>query len=120
MKHLYLTLILLFGSMISLISSPVNPSIAQLAATKFAEQRFSMEHMEFNLTQVRSGFDDSFYIYNIGDHGFVIIAADDAFRPVIGYSNESVFQGSNIPPALEDYLEGIAEHIRDLRRRGNA
>ena len=120
MKHLYLTLILLFGSMISLISSPVNPSIAQLAATKFAEQRFSMEHMEFNLTQVRSGFDDSFYIYNIGDHGFVIIAADDAFRPVIGYSNESVFQGSNIPPTLEDYLDGIAEHIRDLRRRGNA
>ena len=119
MKYLCLTLILLFGCMISLISSPVDPSMAQQAATKFAEQRFSMERQEINLTQVRTRFDDSFYIYNIGDRGFVIIAADDAYRPVIGYSNESVFQGSNMPPALEDYLNGIAENIRVLRRKGN-
>ena len=120
MKHICLTLLLLLGSITSLISSPVDPSTAQLAATKFAEQRFSMERQEISLTQVRTGFDDSFYIYNIGDRGFVIIAADDACRPVIGYSNESVFNGSNIPPALEDYLDGIAQSIRDRRRKGNA
>ena len=120
MKHLCLTLTLLFGSMMSLFSSPVDPSMARQAAAKFAERHFSTDRQEIGLTQVRTGFDDSFYIYNIGDRGFVIIAADDAYRPVIGYSNESVFNGSNIPPALEDYLYGIAENIRVLRRRGNA
>ena len=114
MKHLFLTLMLLFGSMMSLVSSPVDPSIAQRAATMFAEQRFSMERQEINLTLVRSAFDDSFYIYNIGDRGFVIIAADDAYRPVIGYSNESLFNGSNIPPALVDYLDGIGMDITEL------
>jgi hypothetical protein len=119
MKHRCLTLLLLFGSTLSLFSSPVDPSTAQLAATKFAEQRFSMERQAIHLTQVRTGFDDSFYIYNIGERGFVIIAADDAYRPVIGYSNESLFNGSNIPPALADHLEGIAESIRGLHKKGN-
>ena len=120
MKHLCLTLMLFFGCLMSSISSPIDPSTAQQAAIKFAEQRFAMDRQEISLTQVQTRFDNSFFIYNIGDRGFVIIAADDAYRPVIGYSSESVFDGNNIPPALEHHLGGIAESIRRLRSQGNA
>ena len=61
----------------------------------------------------------AFYVFN-ADNGFVIIAGDDAYRPVIGYSNESSFDAANIPPALTDYLAGIAMRINSLRSRDNA
>ena len=62
----------------------------------------------------------AYYVFNTGDQGFVIIAGDDAYRPVIGYSYESRFDPNDIPPALADYLYGIALNINNLRRKGNA
>jgi hypothetical protein len=65
---------------------------------------------------VYTGQNEAFFVYNVGDHSFVIIAGDDAHRPVIGYSNESSFDASNIPPALAYYLDGVAECMLPLRR----
>ena len=69
---------------------------------------------------VYTGQNEAYFVFNVGDHSFVIIAGDDAYRPVIGYSNESIFDATNIPPALNDYLGGIAERIIRMRAKGNA
>jgi hypothetical protein len=55
-------------------------------------------------------------VYNVGDHGFVIIAGDDAHRPVIGFSDQSAVDPSNIPPALAYYLDGVAECMLQLHQ----
>ena len=93
-------------------AKPIDSSVAQSAAQKFATAHFAMERQTPNL--VYTGENNAFYVYNIGNEGFAIIAGDDAFRPVIGYSNESTFDAANIPPALQDYLNGISESIHRL------
>ena len=115
-KYLFL-LCLAFGTII-LQAKPIHVSFAQTAAQKFATAQLAIERATPNL--VYTGQNDAFYVFNIGSHGFVIIAGDNAYRPVIGYSNESTFDATNIPPALQDYLGGIAERIGRLRAKGNA
>ena len=114
----YLFLLSLALCTITLQANPINTSIAQAAAQKFATTQLAMERATLDLAY--TGQNEAFFVYNIGDHGFVIIAGDDAYRPVIGYSNESTFDANNIPPALQDYLEGIAARIVRLRAKGNA
>ena len=114
----YLFLLLLAVGVISLQANPITVSAAQNAAQKLATVQLALERCTPNL--VYTEHNEAFYVFNIGDHGFVIIAGDDAFRPVIGYSDESTFDAANIPPAMQDYLDGIAESVLRLRVRGNA
>ena len=120
MKRLYSYLFILLIGTSYLYSSPVDFSMAQLAANKFAETKFAIESRNASSELVYTGPEGAFYVFNIGDKGFVIIAADDAHRPVIGYSNQGTFDENNIPPALMDYFDGVASSINSLRVKGNA
>ena len=112
MKKLFVFVIVLVVGMMNLYSLPIDRTLAQSAAQKFATARFAAERAMPEL--VYTGQDEAFFVYNVGDHSFVIIAGDDAHRPVIGYSDESAFDVSNIPPALAYYLDGVAECILQL------
>ena len=110
----------LVASVFSLKAKPVDFSLVQAAAGKFAEAKFALERQDATVELAYVGLEGAFYVFNIADKGFVIIAADDAYRPVIGYSNESTFTADNIPLALMDYLNGVAMSINRLRVSGNA
>ena len=101
-------------SMVALQAKPIDRSLALTAAQKFATVQFAMERAMPEL--VYTGDEETFFVYNIGDHNFVIIAGDDAHRPVIGYSDQSAFDASDIPPALAYYLDGVAECMVQLRQ----
>ncbi len=113
MKKLSVFVIVLIVSMMNLYSRSIDRTLAQSAAQKFATAQLSAERTMPEL--VYTGQNEAYYVFNIGDHGFVIIAGDDAHRPVIGYSDESAFDASNIPPALAYYLDGVAECVGQLR-----
>ena len=113
MKKLFLSLFVLAISIMTLQAKPIDRSIAFTAAQKFATTQFAIERATPQL--VYTGQDEAFFVFNVGDHAFVIIAGDDAHRPVIGYSDESSFNASDIPPALAYYLDGVAECMLQLR-----
>ena len=113
MKRFSLLLSVLIFSMMALQAKPVDRSVAQSAAQKFASVQMAVERAMPEL--VYTAQNEAFYVFNVGERGFVIIAGDDAHRPVIGYSNESAFDASNIPPALAYYLDGVAECMLQLR-----
>ena len=87
---------LLFAS--TTTAKPIDRSVALTAAQKIATTQFAIERATPEL--VYTGQNDAYYVFNLNDHSFVIIAGDDAHRPVIGYSDQSAFDASNIPPAL--------------------
>ena len=118
MKKLVLILAALFIGNAILQAKPVDVRKAQSAAQKLATAQLALDRSMPEL--VYTGQNEAFFVFNLGTNAFVIIAGDDAYRPVIGYSDESVFDASNIPPALADYLDGIAENILRLRNRGDA
>ena len=113
MKKNVLLTFMLFFSIIMLQAKPIDRSLATTAAQKFASAQFANERATPQL--VYTGQDEAFFVFNIDEYSFVIIAGDDAHRPVIGYSDESMFDASNIPPALAYYLDGVAECILQLR-----
>ena len=114
MKKFLLSFILLIISIITLQAKPIDHEVALLAAQKFATAQLSLERAMPEL--VYTGQNDAFFVFNLGEHAFVIIAGDDAHRPVIGYSDESSFDASDIPPALAYYLDGVAECMLPLRQ----
>ena len=114
MKKIVLCISVLIISIMTLQAKPINRSLAITAAQKFASTQFAMERAMPEL--VYTGGNEAFYVFNLGDHGFVIIAGDDAHRPVIGFSDQSTFDASNIPPALAYYLDGVAECMLQLRQ----
>ena len=117
MRRVLFVLALTFAGLLTLKANPVDLSLAQAAASKFAA---TSNERSASAQLVYSEANGAYYVFNTGEQSFVIIAGDDAYRPVIGYSNESAFDADNIPPALVDYLHGIAERILSLRTRGNA
>ena len=120
MRRFFLALILPLLGVLSLRANPVDPSLAKTAALKFFEAKATVETRKGALEMTYAGPDNAFYVFAAGDNGFVIVAGDDAYRPIIGYSTENAFDANNIPPALAEYLAGIAESINRLKSSGNA
>ncbi|MGN0213298.1 MAG: thiol protease/hemagglutinin PrtT [Muribaculaceae bacterium] len=55
--------------------------------------------------------DNSFYVFNTGGNGFVIVSADSNSEEVLGYSDNGTFDPANIPPAMEEMFEQYKSEI---------
>lgn len=53
-----------------------------------------------------------YYIFNINEKGFVIVAGDDNVKPILGYSTEGNFNIENIAPNVQKWFEGYKNEIR--------
>ncbi len=55
-----------------------------------------------------------YYIFNAAQQGFVIVAADDAVTPILGYSDQGAFDPENVPQNVAKWMEGYKSEIRYL------
>ena len=55
------------------------------------------------------------YAFNFENYGFIIVAAEDAIEPVIGYSFESQYVEEELPDNFRGLMNGYTEHIDYLR-----
>ena len=65
-------------------------------------QTLAYDNVNLNLfeTRTQNGL-PLFYVFNINNSdGFIIVAADDNVKPVLGYSTSGNWDGNNLPPAL--------------------
>ena len=108
MKKLLFTLLcfsLVFGQ---LFAAPVDVATAKRAGEGFASSALQVLHRSCELQLVT--VESQYYVFNVGEDGFVIISADDRFRPIVGYSNEGVFPMENPSPEMMYYLGSLAEN----------
>ena len=59
-----------------------------------------------------NGSDPSFYVFNFGSEGFVIVAGDDRVQPVLAFSDEGAFVAENMPDHIRFFLNGYTEEIQ--------
>ena len=102
MKRVLPVLALLF-SFAAAHAAPVGEEDARLLAQQFVNVHFAANQGELSLVYSQP----SFFVFNVGDNGFVILSSDDCYRPLIGYSQEGPFNPNDMAPALQDYLDGI-------------
>lgn len=117
MKKHILTLLALVLACFSMHANPVGQETARRLGQSFAASNFEFSRQSSDLNLVYTAFSDRgeacYYVFNIGDTGFVIIAGDDHYRPVIGYSEEGIFDPDDMAPALVDYLEGVRQGVME-------
>ena len=102
---------------------PVSEQTTRNLAQRFVAAYFEFTRQSTDLQLVKTGFsgrgEACYYIYNVGETGFVIMAADDCVRPIIGYSDKGIFNPDDMAPALADFLESKCQYINDMAQRGS-
>ncbi|HNW97565.1 MAG TPA: C10 family peptidase [Bacteroidales bacterium] len=54
-----------------------------------------------------------YYVFNTSNGGFIMVAADDIFRPVMGYSFESTYSNENQPPQFISWINMYKKEITE-------
>ena len=107
MKKILLIIAIVAGC-IGMQAAPVSLEEARTLANKFVSGAFEPSRQSNELNMVYST--PSFYVFNVGKQGFVILSADDSYSPVIGYSMEGAFEPDNMAPALQEYFRDINDY----------
>ena len=122
MKKTLLILMAFVFAVITIQARPVSQETAQRLAQSFVKANFEFTRQSADLSLINTAFSDRgeacYYVFNVGTTGFVIMAADDAVRPLIGYSDRGTFNPNDMAPALADYLEKTRLGIMAEAQRG--
>lgn len=106
----YLIILALMVSL-PLFAEHVDPETARKAATTFLSNNGAKATQLTDLSKV-AGF-PCLYIFN-AEEGFVVMAADDRVKPILGYSLTEKFVSQNMPENLTWWLQGYNDQIQDV------
>ena len=111
MKKYFMTLMALILGVGMLNAHPVDVNKAKMVGQQFVQANFELNRQSVDLELVYTGTstrgEACFYVFNLGNEGFVMVSADDAFRPIVGYSKEDAFDAQNINPELRYMLDNL-------------
>ena len=102
-----LTLLLLLIAVTHLSAAPVDLATALKAGDGFVRANFDQGSKTSEMKLVMTS--SAYYVFNVGSSGFVIVSSDDAFRPIIGYSDEGVFDVENPSPEMMYFLDNLSQ-----------
>lgn len=102
----------------SSIAAPIDSSEAKQLAISFIENQLGSSADNVNLLQThfqntRNQRQSAFFICNF-DHGFVIISGNNATIPILAYSTENSFDGTDMPEGLQVLLQSYQSQIESI------
>ena len=104
-KHLLLVMVLLFA-VSCVFGAAVDKLTAERVARNFVLERLGASYSVAASRELESVYQDSYiYVVNLIPKGFILIAADDAATPIIGYSTSNNWQEKEVPIQLQSMLE---------------
>ncbi|SDB89695.1 C10 family peptidase [Williamwhitmania taraxaci] len=96
-------------------AAPVSVDSAKKIAFSYLTHQSSRAFSsDFNVEVVKDGGVALFYVFNFEPTGFVIVAADDAVIPVLGYSFESKFDLNRLPENAKSWFDGYKVQINNI------
>ena len=114
MKKHFLSLLALILGIGMAQANPVSVSQAKLVGQQFVQANFDLSRQAGELTLVYTGTstrsEACFYVFNVGNEGFVMVSADDIYRPIVGFSDEGAFDAQNINPELNYMLNELISY----------
>ena len=90
----------------NLTAYPIDEAVARKVGASFAQASFNNVVKADGLNLVKAT--DTYFVFNVGQNGFVIVSADDCFRPIVGYSDEGSFPTENPSPEMMYYLDNLS------------
>ncbi|MFZ1702817.1 MAG: C10 family peptidase [Saprospiraceae bacterium] len=107
------------------IAKPVPKNIVDKVATNYFNYRWensgnqSIPH-DLKLVHIETSPSDGdvYYIYaNTNGKGFIIVAADDASLPILGYSTESTFSPEKQNSSFQNWMNNYKEELIYIKKK---
>ncbi|MFH1159602.1 MAG: C10 family peptidase [bacterium] len=120
MKHLFIFMAVLCIA-ISGVAKPVSQAEAEQIAIAFYTHNAPVSITDYTVEKVfvtRYDGETTFYTFIFRAGGFVLVAADDASIPVLGYSFENGMPEEITNPATKYWLDGYNREIHEIVREG--
>lgn len=121
MKKLFLLAVTLTLGIATLTANPVDVKSAKMLGQKFVQTNFDQNinaDLQLVYTFSNQRGESSLFVFDVDDSGFVIVSADDQFRPIVGYSKRDNFHPENLSPECRFYLNSIVSGREQAK--GNA
>ena len=96
-KLLTLVIAVIFG-LGTMFANPVDVNTAKSLGQMFVQANFEQARnadLQLYYTVTSDNGQPCAYVFNLGNEGFVIVAASDNVRPILGYSKSHAFDASN-------------------------
>jgi hypothetical protein len=100
----------------SLFAAPVDGDEAAALALEWFAAKTGLASPVLAGIEGRPAADPALWLARFEPRGFVLVAADDAARPVVGWSDQTPALGET--PAFRDWLVGAEQQIRAAREAG--
>ncbi len=101
----------------SLHAKPVDANKARQVASAFLNRVNANEGKPFALTDITSQTSyTEFYVFTLGETGFILVSADDVAIPILGYSTTSRFVTKDMPENVAAWYEDYEREIRTLKQ----
>jgi hypothetical protein len=113
----------LFAFLLSMSALPVDKRQARVAAESFLRSKGAvpvLQEVHFSSSDSNRSKRDGnpyFYIFNVQEGGYLIVAADDCVPTILAYSEDGALD-DNMPPNMRAWLSGYEEIIDVLRLSG--
>lgn len=121
-KYILILLIAtLFNSLQKVAASPVTQDDARAIAIAWythVTRSFVNDHPIRNSFSIFHDEQVTMYVFNFTSGGFVIVAADDASVPILGYSEENSFPADMSCPAVKQWMENYSAQIEQIKKGG--
>ncbi|NCA86628.1 MAG: T9SS type A sorting domain-containing protein [Clostridia bacterium] len=122
-NKLLLTTLLLLFMQLTFAGNPVSLQNAELVAHNiYFERSFQQQPIDYAsiaIANIRTINDENgdaaLYIFNIKNGGFVIVSADDALPPVIGYGLSGTCSDAGINANFDSFMETYVDEIEYIR-----
>ena len=111
MKRIGTTIFIALLAAQTVFAAPVDSGKARQVAQHFWQRSLQQRGQ---LQQVEWRYANS-YLFVGQQGGFVIVAADDVVKPLLGYSAESPFSVDDMPVQLSEWLNGYEQEIEWAR-----
>ena len=98
MKKALSLLVAVIIGMGAMFANPVDVNTAKSLGQKYVQAKFELTRsadLQLYYTVTSDSGVPCAYVFNMGNDGFVIVAASDNVRPILGYSNDGPFDASN-------------------------
>ncbi len=95
-------------------AAKVTSSQAQTVATNFYQKNSTKKIATVSLAYTQSSVEGNplYYVFNINSNdGFVIVAADNASHPIVGYGVNGHYDHSNLPPNFSGWMNCCAKQL---------
>ena len=116
MKKLIFTLVIMVLGL-GLFANPVSLQSAQQVAVNYYTHIAMAKTTDYTVSDVLTMQKDgltTFYVFNFKSGGFVMVSADDAVTPILGYSESNTFDTKNIHSNVQSWLNDYSKQIKSI------